>query len=170
MKKFLLPFFLLGTVAMMVVMAKTGATLKPATAHGILDLEFAYDTAKTAAILRAWAPANGIDNITVAKTNTYCDFVFLFFYAGFLFLACKKIAAKTGGGFSRAGHIVAKAALAAGFLDILENLGMLLTLNNHGSSFIALCTTIVSLVKWLLAIMAVLYMLAGLLAMAFRKS
>jgi hypothetical protein len=170
MKKLLLPFFLLGSIAMIVVMAKTGATLKTdATPHGILNLEFAYNTAKTADVLNAWAPANGLDNITAAKANTCWDFLFLFFYAGFLFLACKKIATKTTGSFSRAGRLIAKGALWAGFLDIIENSGMLLTLCNQGSSTIAFCTTFVSVIKWALAIIAVLYMLTGLLALAFRK-
>ena len=170
MKKLLLPFFLLGTVAMMFVMAKTGASLKTtATPHGILDLEFAYNTAKTAGIMQAWAPTAELDNIAAARINTYWDFLFLFFYAGFLFLACKRIAAKTGAGFSKAGHIVAKGAVAAGFLDILENSGMLLTLSGQGSSAIAFCTTIVALVKWVLAIMGVLYVLIGVLALGFRK-
>ena len=102
-------------------------------------------------------------------TCLYEDFLFLFFYAGFLFLAGNKIAANTGGGFSHAGKAIARGALWAGFLDILENSGMLLTLSNQGSNTIALCTTIISVIKWALAIMAVLYMLTGLLALAFRK-
>jgi len=169
MQKLLLPFFFVGTIAMMIVMAKTGATLKPATPHGILDLEFAYNTAKTAAVLKAWAPTNELDNIAVAKTNTYWDFLFLFFYAGFLFIACKKIASKIKGPVSKAGNFIAKGAIWAGFLDILENIGMLLTLSNHGSSAIAFATTFVSVIKWGLAIIAVLYVLTGLLALAFRK-
>ena len=136
---------------------------------GILDLEFAYNTAKTTPIINSWASINNADVITAAKNNTYWDFVFLFFYAGFLFLACKKIAAKTTGSFSKAGKLIAIGALWAGFLDIIENAGMLLTLSNQGSSSIALCTTIVSVIKWTLAIIAVLYMLTGLLALAFRK-
>ncbi len=170
MKKLLLPFFLIGSIAMIFVMAKTGATLKPATPHGILDLEFAYNTAKTTKVLNAWAPANGLDNIAAAKINTYWDFLFLFFYAGFLFLACKKIAANTTGSFSKAGNAIAKGALWAGFLDVFENAGMLLTLNSQGSDTIALSTTIISVIKWVLALMAVLYMLTGLLVLAFRKS
>jgi len=170
MKKLLLPFFLLGTLAMMIVMAKTGATLKPATAHGILDLEFAYNTTKTNAVLTAWAPANGLDNIAVAKTNTWWDFVFLFFYAGFLFLAGNKIASKTSGGFSRAGKAIARGALWAGFLDIIENAGMLLTLSNQGSDTIAFATTFVSVIKWALAIIAVLYVMAGRLVLALRRN
>jgi hypothetical protein len=171
MKKLLLPFFFLGTIAMMVVMAKTGATLKTAaTPMGILDLEFAYNTTKTSAIINAWAPTNELDNIAAAKANTYWDFLFLFFYAGFLFMACKKIAAKISGPVSKAGNLIAQGALWAGFLDILENTGMLLTLSNQGSSTIAFVTTFVSVIKWGLALIALLYVLTGVLALAFRKN
>ena len=170
MKKLLLPLFLIGTIAMMVVMLKTGATLKTAeTPLGILDLEFAYNTTKTSAIINAWAPTTALDNIVVAKINTYWDFLFLFFYAGFLFMACKKIAANINGPVAKAGNIIAKAALLAGFLDIIENAGMLLTLNNNGSSAIAFCTTFISIIKWGLAIIAVLYVLTGLLVLAYRR-
>jgi hypothetical protein len=171
MKKLLLPFFLLGTIAMMVVMAKTGAILKtPEAPMGILNLEFAYNSAKTTPIINSWASINHADVITAAKINTYWDFLFLFFYAGFLFLACKKIAANTTGSFSKAGNAIAKGALWAGILDVFENAGMLLTLNSQGSDTIALCTTSISVIKWVLALMAVLYMLTGLLALAFRKN
>jgi hypothetical protein len=170
MKKLLPPFFLIGTAAMMMVMAKTGHVLKtPETPMGILNLEFAYNTAKTTLIINTWAGINHVDVITAARVNTYWDFLFLFFYAGFLFLACKKIAANTSGSFSKAGNKLAKGALWAGFLDIFENMGMLLTLNNQGSSTIAFCTTFVSVIKWVLAIIAVLYVLRGLLALAFPK-
>ena len=171
MKKLLLPFFLVGSIAMIVVMSKTGAILKtPAAPNGILNLEFAYNTAKTTPIINSWASINKANVITAAKNNTYWDFLFLFFYAGFLFLACKKIAAKASGSFSKAGELIAKGALWAGFLDIIENTGMLLTLSNEGSATIAFCTTFFSVIKWALAIIAVLYMLTGLLALAFRKS
>ena len=171
MKKLLLPFFLIGSIAMMFVMVKTGAILKtPQAPMGILNLEFAYSTAKTTPIINSWASINHADVITAAKNNTYWDFLFLFFYAGFLFLACKKIAANTAGIFSKAGKLIAQGALLAGCLDIIENTGMLLTLSNQGSSSIALSTTIVSIIKWVLALVAVLYMLTGLLALAFRKN
>lgn len=170
MKKLLLPFFFIGTIAMMVVMAKTGAILKtPEAPMGILSLEFAYNNSKTTPIINSWASISRADVITAAKHNTYWDFLFLFFYAGFLFMACKKIAAKTASGFSKAGNNLAKGALLAGFLDIIENIGMLLTLDDQGSSAIALGTTIVSIIKWILALFAVLYVLSGLLALSFRK-
>lgn len=155
---------------MMMVMANTGASLKTDAAPlGILNLEFAYHTSKTTPILESWAPSGSGDNIAAAKTNTYWDFLFLFFYTGLLFLACNKIAGKLNGILSNAGILIAKGALLAGVLDILENAGMLLTLNNQGSSTIAFLTTFFSVIKWGLAILAVLYVLTGLLALAFRR-
>ena len=84
-------------------------------------------------------------------------------------MACKKIAANIKGPVAKAGSIIAKSALLAGFLDIIENAGMLLTLNNNGSSAIAFCTTFISIIKWGLAIIAVLYVLTGLLVLAYRR-
>jgi len=167
MKKYTIPFFLLGSVVMIYVMAKTGAPLKtPATLHGILDLEFAYNAEKTTVVINAWA---SLDNIVAAKLNTWLDFLFLFFYAGFLFIACKKIAANSTGPVASAGNIIAKAALGAGFLDILENAGMLITLNGYPSSAVSFCTTFISIIKWGLAIIAVIYVLTGLLVLGYRK-
>jgi hypothetical protein len=170
MKKILLPFFFIGSMAMIVVMTKTGASLKtPAAPMGILDLEFAYNTSKTTPILNSWAPTVNTDNIAAAKINTYWDFLFLFFYSGFLFLACKKIAAVIKGPVAKAGNFIAKGALLAGFLDMIENAGMLLTLNGQGSSTVAFCTTCISVIKWGLALIAVLYVLTGLLVLAYRR-
>jgi hypothetical protein len=69
----------------------------------------------------------------------------------------------------KAGNLVAKGALLAGILDIIENAGMLLTLNGQGSSAISFCTTFVSVIKWGLALIAVLYVLTGLLVLVYRK-
>jgi len=170
MKNWLLFFFLGGTLAMMFVMVKTGATLKTdASPMGIIDLEFAYNISKAKAVLNAWAPTHELDNISIAKTNTYWDFLFLFFYAGFLFIACKKIAITLKGPVSKAGNLIAWAAVGAGFLDVLENAGMLITLNGQLSSTVAFCTTCISIIKWGLVIIAVLYVLTGLLVLGYRK-
>lgn len=166
MKKYTIPFFLLGSVVMIYVMAKTGAPLKtPATLHGILDLEFAYNAEKTTVVINAWA---SLDNIVAAKLNTWLDFLFLFFYSLFLFFACKKIAGTFHGMVAKSGQLIAKGALVAGFLDILENIGMLIALNGHISGSIAFCTTFVSVIKWVLAIMALLYVLTGVITLGYR--
>jgi hypothetical protein len=171
MQKLLLPFFLVGTVVMMLVMTKTGSSLKtPSTPMGIIDLEFAWNVDKVDGVISAWAPSSGSNNIRTAKLNTWWDFAFLFFYTGFLFLACKGIASKHKGWFGKAGLTIAKLAIAAGILDILENLGMLLILDGKGSAAIALATTCVSIIKWAFALIAVLYVLSGFAGLVFRKN
>ena len=163
MKKYLLLILLVGTVVMIVVMTKTGATLKtPATPKGILNLEFAYNPTKAAIVTTAWAG----NNIGAAKTNTYLDFIFLFFYSLFLFFACDKITRITK---SRVGTLITNGALYAGILDIVENAGMLITLSGSGSGTTAFITTFCSLIKWALALLAAAYCLAGLIYIISKK-
>lgn len=164
MKKYALLILLAGTAVMIVVMAKTGAPLKTAaTPKGILDLEFAYSAAKASEVKQAWLPA---DNIAAATINTYLDFIFLFFYALFLFFTCDKIARITK---SRVGTLVANGALYAGLLDIIENTGMLMTLSGTVSGNTAFITTFCSIIKWALALAAVLYLLAGCIQLLMQK-
>jgi hypothetical protein len=163
MKKLLIPVLFIGTMVMLVVMAKTGAPLQSAAVYkNIVCLEFAYTKEKATAVVNDW----GITNVAVAKNNTYYDFIFLFFYALFLFFTCKKIAELT---HSKPGSLIAKGALLAGFLDVLENTGMLITLSGNVSGIITLFTTIVSVIKWALAIAAVIYLLAGLVRLVITK-
>jgi hypothetical protein len=160
---------LAGTIIMMVVMAKTGASLNTAaTPLGILDLEFAYNNAKTAAVLNAWSlqPGNTIDNISAAKINTYLDFIFLLFYSLLLFFTCDKIAVINK---SKTGVSIANGAIWAGLLDIVENGGMLMTLSGNGSATVAFITSFCSIIKWGLAIAAVLYALGGIIQLTFQK-
>ena len=113
MKKYSILFFLIGTLAMVAVMNRTGATLKtPTTPHGIIDLEFAYNSDKTTQVLNAWGPANSGDNIAAAEFNTWLDFIFIFFYSIFLFLGSKKISKSFAGRFGKAGRIISRGALA----------------------------------------------------------
>jgi hypothetical protein len=161
MKKLLLPFLFFGTMIMIFVMGKTSATLKTiATPKGILNLEFAYNKTKVANIISAWSPNAIVDNISKAKINTYLDFIFLTFYASFLFFACKNIAESNK---SKIGLWIAKGALLAGLLDILENIGMLISLSGYTYDIVAVVTTFCASVKWLLAFVAILYMLINII-------
>jgi hypothetical protein len=172
MKKIILPFFLIGSFAMVYVMGKTGATLTTAnTPNGILHLELAYDTAHTNAIIKAWTPTaeSPTDNIAVAKNNTYWDFLFMIFYVPFLFLLCRKIAGSFSSGIKKAGNIFGAGVLIAGLLDIGENLGMLHTLAGNQSPTIILFTAICSAIKWLLVILALLYIIIAGVAVLYKK-
>jgi hypothetical protein len=168
-KKTGLLLLLLGTIIMMVVMAKTGASLKtPLTPKGIIDLEFAYNTAKTNVVLAAWGPLHGegANNITAAIINTCLDFIFLFFYSLLLFFTCDKIALINK---SKMGLSIANGAIWAGLLDIVENAGMLMTLSGNGSGTVAFITTFTSIIKWGLVIAAVLYALGSIIQLLIQK-
>lgn len=166
MNRTLLLFFLLGSLVMIYVMGRTGAPLKTdATPSGILNLELAFNATKIDAVLQAWTADKEKDILAAARLNTWLDFIFIFFYAGFLFLASRAIARSFGGKFGAAGNLIARLALVAGVLDILENTGMFISMNaGHGTDATGYFTSGCSLVKWTLALVAVLYVLAGLVA------
>lgn len=153
-----------GTLVMMYLMAVSGKPLKtPATPHGIIDLEFAYSKIKVEGVMNAWIEykIDKVDRVAAAKENTYLDFIFLLFYSPFLFLCCRKLIAgyNPGSFISKAGKSIAKGALLSGFLDMLENLGMLQSLNGNISGTIALFTSVVSIAKWALVITAIIFIL-----------
>lgn len=160
MRKYFFSIIAVGSLVMVMVMSKTGATLKtPATPLGILNLEFAYNGAKADIVLNAWQPNEKYNNIEVAESNTWLDFIFLFFYSLFLYKACKILSGTYNGNLQKTGLLLANGALMAGFLDILENAGMLFTLQGNINNSILLLTTIVSIIKWILALAAVAYLL-----------
>jgi len=162
MRKYFFLFVSIGTLLMMIVMQQTGAPLKTkATPYGILDLEFASTSVKAAAVIDAWGKTETSDNIQAAKLNTELDFIFLFFYSVFLHQACRAIARLYKGAISNIGLIAANAAIAAGVLDILENIGMLLTLHHYINSTVCLLTFSFSVTKWVLALFALVYILAA---------
>jgi hypothetical protein len=162
MKKINWLFLVAGTFIMLYVMASTGESLTtPATPLGILHLEFAYNSSIAHEVMEAWTPTaiNPVDNINVAIKNTWLDFIFLFFYSLFLFYACKSISESFTGFINKLGRLLAMGALNAGMLDIVENAGMLITLNGFFSDSISLLTAICSGIKWILALGALIYVL-----------
>ena len=166
MKRYSLVFFLVGSLVMIFVLTKTGEPLKtPSTPAGIINLELAFTQAKTETVINTWATINSTDTLAAARLNTWLDFIFIFFYSGLLFLSSKMITRTFAGAFGRAGRLVARAAILAGILDVLENTGMLLSLAGQGSAFISLATGICSAIKWGLALIAVLYVITGVVGM-----
>lgn len=160
MRKYFFPIVAVGSLVMVILMSKTSATLKtPATPLGILNLEFAYNAAKAGTVLNAWQPNERIDNIEIAKFNTWLDFIFLFFYSLFLYKASKMLSGTYKGTLQKTGLLLANGAILAGLLDIMENAGMLFTLQGNINNTILLLTTAVSIIKWILALAAVAYLL-----------
>lgn len=167
LKRSTLYFLLCGTLIMTAVMVKTGAPLKTAaTPAGIINLEFAHNSAKVNTVLTAWKKASTetIDVIAAAKFNTALDFFYLLFYSFFLFACCKQLAVLLTRQKVLAQWLnrFAVAALVAGFLDVVENFGMLQALVGKSTDAVAMFTTAVSLLKWLLVILVMLLIIAGL--------
>ena len=160
MKKYQFLFLLVGTVVMMFVMSRTGATLKtPLTPLGIVNLEFANSAAKASEIINVWASMSSVDHIRAAKVNTSFDFIFLFFYSLLLYFLCKELARSMAGSFGNMGKLLAKGALIAGAFDVLENAGMLLSLNGHVYDATTLFTFVFAVLKFTLVLSCLVYVL-----------
>jgi hypothetical protein len=162
----------IGTALMLVIMFLSGRPLKTAeTPGGILSLELAATSQQVDTVLSAWkrGPIGGPDVIAVAKTNTYLDFIFIFFYSFFGFAVCRQMAASMPGNsnFSRLYRVMSVLSLAAGFLDIFENIGMLKSLSGAVSSWVALSTATFALLKWALVILVIVAITGGLLYRRF---
>jgi hypothetical protein len=156
------PLLFIGTIIMIVVMDKTSAPLKASAKYkNIVCLELAYNSEKTVDILKDWGSAN----IKIAKINTFFDFIFIFCYALFLYFACHQAALITN---NTIGLRIARGALWAGILDVMENAGMLITLSGNGSEAVAFATAFCSAIKWVLAIIAVVYLLMSILQLFFN--
>lgn len=172
-ERFLLLFFAAGTFVMIFVMAVSGKPLKTHfTPHGIIDLEFAYSKLKVLNILSNWKEnvVDKVDRISTAKINTYLDFIFLFFYAPFLFLCCKKLHQVPNLKNNKtAGLLIGKGALLAGAMDILENTGMLKSLQGSPSQSIAMFTTAASVIKWTLVFAAIIFIIGRLSYRLFKR-
>ncbi len=172
MKKLQIPFFILGTIAMIIVMGKTGKPLKtPLTTAGIVNLEFAYNTVKVDSVFKAWDYGSTSSKIDIAKANTYWDFLFIFFYAGLLFLWSRHLSDiyRDGTGFNKAGKLFAKLALTAGLLDVIENICMLQSLNGNINNGFALTATICASLKFLFLFITVMYIFVSLPLSAYAK-
>jgi len=159
-KRSTLYFLLSGTITMIFIMIITGRPLTTAnTPSGIINLELACTHTKVQVVLSSW----NNDIIAAAKINTYFDFLFLVFYALFLYSCCIQLAKvlPQEKSISKWLNKFAIASVIAGFLDILENTGMLISLAGNGSERIALFTATFSLIKWLLVIFVLLLIIVG---------
>lgn len=72
------------------------------------------------------------------------------------------------GVLQKTGLMLANGAIVAGMLDIMENAGMLFTLQGNINNAVLSLTTTVSIIKWVLALAAVAYLLVFGAAYLFR--
>ena len=164
MKNFSWIFLIAGTLLMLIVMISTGNSLKnAATPLGIINLELANNAIDVQNILNAWENdiSQNRDVIADAKKNTWLDFIFLLFYSSLFYFLCKKLISyfKAGSIWKRTGNAVG--AIAAGLLDVVENIGMLKSLNENVSDNIALLTASCSTLKWVSVFIIIIFLITG---------
>jgi hypothetical protein len=117
-------------------------------------------------VLSAWTSASSpnTDILHAARVNTYLDFIFLSFYSLFLFVFCRRLADGLSARkmMARAFHLLSMLALFAGFLDVLENIGMLASLHGQVSDTTALYTALSAGLKWIIVLVIILSLGGGL--------
>ena len=160
---------LIVTVGMGAYLRYQGHDLRTTEApSGIVSLELACAASKAADIIRSWAG----DKHQIAVDQVLFDFIFILGYACFgLYLGFKAADRARGRGVMRLARAAAAAgigALAAGVLDCLENIGLLLMLGGHVSPATAFFTSLFATTKFALLAVAAIVVLAAALWPAAR--
>lgn len=153
------------TLAMMFLLLETGKTLvSPYTPLGIVNLELARSKSSVRNILNIWSTPNGhgkdVDNIKVARQNTYWDFVFILCYVVFFILSAWHVKSwfHKRSFWASVSPIIIACCIFAGILDILENIGMLASLHRYIQTWVIYSTFICAMLKWVLVALILLYL------------
>lgn len=155
-----------STLAMMVIMAVQGSSLKTAaTPLGIVSLEFAGTVEAAQEVYNAWTPKL----LGVAKNHTLIDFCFLISYGCFLF-SCSRILARKFQSFARpTGIWISSFSILASIFDAIENILMLRTLSGAIYKEIVASTFMIAACKFLLVAIVLLYIIIALVALILRR-
>jgi hypothetical protein len=155
MRKFLLA--LAATIVVFIILRWQSAPLvTSSTPTGILALEFCRSVAQVDAIIAAW-------NITVARWSVIIDFGFLAAYGALFYFGCVYFAARFRySGLRRFGRAMVPFSLVAPLLDVVENIGMLITLSGVRNNGLLQFTCYTAWLKFACAAVVVLYLLVSL--------
>jgi hypothetical protein len=150
----------IATVILLLAMSPAENRMQDA-GPGMISFELTGGQGRADEILSEW----GEDGQDAARESLWIDFGFLLAYGAFLSLAAAAVRdLARGRGWRRlaaiGGVAVSFGALAAAF-DALEDVCLLLTLDGAGAVF-PLLATIFAACKFILVILAIAYLLAGL--------
>jgi hypothetical protein len=152
MKKFLLAFG--ATVIVFLLLRWQSAPLITSnTPTGILALEFCDNIPELKTILNVW-------NLNTAVWAVMIDFLFIAAFGVGFYYGSKLVLNKLPNSFTR---FMVSFSFVAPFLDIIEDVLMLITLSGTHSTFILQLTKYVALIKFAAAAIVVLYLLVSLL-------
>ena len=168
-KRSSLYILLISTVIVAVLMFLQGRPMKAGEVAGILSLEFAPTKTDVQAVLEIWEEEStpGTDIIQTAINNTRLDFIFLFCYSLFLFTCARQLSVYFSS--RKIFHFMAALALLAGLLDIVENVGMLQSLQGNVSNKMAFITAATAYFKWILVIVVIVFLIISFVVKLARK-
>jgi hypothetical protein len=152
-------FFLL--ITMIVIMQWQGRTLITyLSTHGILDLEFAHTIQRMRELKTVWTNGN-------VYTNLLLDFLFIFVYTRFFLECCRFVALRTG--WERAALAIGYLALAAGILDVLENISLLVAWSQETEGLVQAAYYFAAL-KFILVFIVIIFIVLSFTRIVFMKT
>jgi hypothetical protein len=155
---------ILASVCIWIIFRWQGSVLvTDITPNGIIALEFCDNLLRLEAILAKW-------NIAAAVKIVYLDFFIILSFTSMFYFGSLQIHKYSYRSFLRQftkGAVIF--SFVPGIFDVLENVGMLITLNGSRNVFILQSTSWVATFKFATAAIIVLYLLVSLLVI-YAKS
>jgi hypothetical protein len=151
-----------ATLALLAILAAIDLRIQDTGGPGIVEFEFSGSEERVGEALAEWGE-EGTDD---ARLSLWLDYAYMLSYATFLALAVVAVrdaAARRGwDGFRRAGGLLFLFPAGAAAFDAVENAGLLVALEGNGGDFAPLLAAICAGIKFGLAGIAILYLLAAL--------
>lgn len=158
--------FGIAAAVLFVVLGLIDLRLQDTGGPGIVGLELAGSTERATRILGEW----GQTGQDAARLSLWLDFLFLIAYGAFLslaILAVRDAASRNGwDSYARYGSAIAVLPIVAAVCDAIEDVGLLLVLDGRADSSFPTAATAFALLKFAALGIALLYLLAGLAALA----
>lgn len=163
--------WILGLVSLglFAVLAVLDGRMQDAGSHGIVAFEVAFTSGKAQEIVVAWG-SKGHD---AAQLSLWLDFLYLIAYGLFLWLAIRALGDAFRGrgmdGWARPAAAISLLPLIAAAADAVEDVFLLLVLGGHTGSIGPPLAGGFATLKFLCLAVAIVYLLAGLVALAVAR-
>jgi hypothetical protein len=159
----------IATLGLFAVLLALDGRMQDAGGHGIVAFEVAFTSGKAQEILVAWG-SKGHD---AALLSLWLDYVYLTVYGLFLWLAIRALGDALAGrgmaGWARPAAAISLLPLIGAAADAVEDAFLLLVLGGHASSIGPPLAGSFATLKFVCLTVAVVYLLAGLIAVAFAR-
>ncbi|MEX2392889.1 MAG: hypothetical protein WD826_00275 [Actinomycetota bacterium] len=129
------------------------------------SLQFAGSGAKVSELLSGWSSADLVDTALLIGV----DFVHPVAYGVLLIAGAVWAGRRLRDSATRWARVVVGAVVAAAMFDVLENFGLIVMIRGRVDDTVAAATRLFSVTKSALIVVAVLYVLAGLVSRARRQ-